>query len=446
MLGSGHFGIVKKAIPLNPHDKRSYAIKSIPKTQVGFNKSLLERELEHLMSVNHPNIIKFYEVFEDSHYIHIVMELCTGGELFENLVKNGRFSEAKAAKVMYCLLHAVCHLHSLGIAHRDLKPENIMLSTNDDYAEIKIIDLGLAKKFGDDEASHTILGSSYYVAPEVLESNYGLSCDIWSLGVILYMLLSGKPPFNGKNDEEVIKSIKSKTYSLEGPIWEKFSTECKDFIRTLLDINPETRITAKQALENPWLELRRDEKLPQIKRSVMKRLKHHINSNKIVKETMNILIHTLNHSEIKKMNLLFAELDLDKTGFITVSELQEGLKKSKVHLEGLELEKLFNDADNKDKIKYSEFLAMTLNRKHLENIDGMWLAFKYFDIDNSGYITRSNLKQSLRKAGWEVSKAEVHQMLAECGLEEVEKLFFAQFCEIFKGVSKKRSNSIKFTP
>lgn len=445
MLGSGHFGIVKRATSLNPHDRKEYAIKSIPKAKVGFNKSSLERELEHLMSVNHPNIIKLYEVYEDSNYIHIVMDMCTGGELFEYLVNNGRFSEDKAAMVMHCLLHAVCHLHSLGIAHRDLKPENIMLSTNDDHAEIKIIDLGLAKKFGDNEASHTILGSSYYVAPEVLESQYGLGCDIWSLGVILYMLLSGKPPFNGKNDEEVIKSIKGKTYSLEGPIWDNFSTECKDFIRTLLDVNPESRITAKQALENPWLELRRGKKLPKINRSVMKRLKHHINSNKIVKETMNILIHTLNQAEIKKMNLLFAELDLDKTGFITVSELQEGLKKSEVHLEGLELEKLFSDADHKDKIKYSEFLAMTLDRKHLENTDGMWLAFKYFDIDNTGYITNSNLKHSLRKAGWDVSKAEVHQMLTECGLEQIDKLYFAQFCKIFEGVSKKRSTSIKLS-
>lgn len=409
---------------------------------MGFKKQALERELEHLMTVNHPNIIRLYEVYEDSNYIHLVMELCTGGELFENLVKTGRFSESKAAMVMHCLLHAVSHLHSLNISHRDLKPENIMLSTDDDHAEIKIIDLGLAKKFYEEEGRHTILGSSYYVAPEVLEGKYGLGCDIWSCGVILYMILSGKAPFDGKDDKEVIESIRKKTYSLEGPIWDKFSVECKDFIRLLLDIDPKTRVSAQKALENPWLEVRRGNKLPKIKRSVMMRLKNHINYNKIVKETMNILIHTLNQAEIKKLNFLFKELDLDKTGFITVSELKEGLNRAKVHLEGQELEKLFDEVDRKGKINYSEFLAMTINRKHLDNIDGLWLAFKYFDIDNTGYITNSNLTEALKKAGWNVSTEEVDQMLTECGLEQIDKLYFAQFCKIFKVGLRKRSNSL----
>ena len=145
-MGRGHFGTVKMAQSEGPHDVNGYAIKSIMKTKIEYRIDLLERELSLLVTVNHPNIIKFYEVYEDAQYIHLVMELCTGGELFDQLASKGRYTEAEAAKIMKCLLHAVAHLHSLEIAHRDLKPENIMLSTPDPDAEIKIIDFGLAKK------------------------------------------------------------------------------------------------------------------------------------------------------------------------------------------------------------------------------------------------------------------------------------------------------------
>ena len=178
-MGRGHFGTVKRAESKDPHDNNGYAIKSIMKSKIESRIDLLERELELLIAVNHPNIIKFYEVYEDPQYIHLVMELCTGGELFDQLISKGRYTEAEAAKIMHSLLNAVSHLHSLEIAHRDLKPENIMLSTPDENAEIKIIDFGLAKKYlGEGTGENTILGSSYYVAPEVLNNSYGLSCDI----------------------------------------------------------------------------------------------------------------------------------------------------------------------------------------------------------------------------------------------------------------------------
>lgn len=338
-MGRGHFGTVKMAESRDPHDTNGYAIKSILKTKIEYRIDLLERELGLLMTISHPNIIKFYEVYEDSQYIHLVMELCTGGELFEQLLTKGRYTEAEAAKIMHSLLHAVAHLHSLEIAHRDLKPENIMLSTTDSDSDIKIIDFGLAKKYiVEGSGNNTVLGSSYYVAPEVLQNSYGLSCDIWSCGVILFMLLSGKPPFDGASDLTIYKQILNTHYSMDGPEWSRISDEGKDFVKLLLDPDHKNRISAQKAIEHPWLNSDEQVSSVKVERKVMKRLRDHIHSNKIVKETMNILIKTLKQDEIRKLNGIFRDLDKDHTGFINAVELEQGLISAGVDLEGEELQ------------------------------------------------------------------------------------------------------------
>ena len=317
----------------NPSDTNGYAIKSIMKTKIEYRIDLLERELSLLMTVNHPNIVKFYEVYEDDQYIHLVMELCTGGELFDQLASKGRYTEAEAARIMKSLLGAVAHLHSLEIAHRDLKPENIMLSTPDPNADIKIIDFGLAKQsLSTQSGQNTVLGSSYYVAPEVLQNSYGLSCDIWSCGVILFMLLSGKPPFDGATDITIYQQIIKSNYSLNGSEWERISSEGKEFVTLLLNPDHKHRISAKDALEHPWMQLTGQGEGTKVDRKVMKQLKKHINSNKIVKETMKVLIKALKQDDIQRLKEIFLELDKAHTGFVTVAELQEGLIRVGVNL------------------------------------------------------------------------------------------------------------------
>ena len=171
--------------------------------------------------MDHPNIIKFHESYIDHRYVHIVMELAEGGELFEKIVKSERFSERRAANYMRKILGAVKHLHEQMICHRDLKPENFLLSDTSDDAEIKLIDFGLSKRFGQRAGSgreylrdnlkkvdlKTVVGTPYYVAPEVLKQKYDKACDVWSLGIILYIFLSGYPPFEGDNSSEIFKNI-----------------------------------------------------------------------------------------------------------------------------------------------------------------------------------------------------------------------------------------------
>lgn len=338
-MGRGHFGTVKRAFSKDKHDTKGYAIKSIPKNKIEYRIDLLERELGLLMTVDHPNIIKFYEVYEDPQYIHLVMELFTGGELFDQLIAKGRYTEAEAAKIMHSLLSAVAHLHSLEIAHRDLKPENIMLSTPDADSDIKIIDFGLAKKsIEEGSGENTVLGSSYYVAPEVLQNKYGLSCDIWSCGVILFMLLSGKPPFDGTSDMTIYQQILKTKYSTSGPEWERVSEEAKEFVELLLNPDSKNRISAQATLEHPWLNKRGDHETQKVERKVMKRLKQYTHANKIVKETMSVLIKTMKQDEIKQLNNIFRDLDKDHTGFITAVELEQGLACAGINLEGEDLQ------------------------------------------------------------------------------------------------------------
>lgn len=207
-------------------------------------------EIKILKLVDHPNIIKLYEVYEDERYIYLVMEYCRGGELIERIVEKSTFSEQEAANLMKKIFQAINHLHNQGISHRDLKPENILYTSKEPNAEIKLADFGLSSKFGEDKM-HSIVGTCYYIAPEVLRREYGPKCDIWSLGVIMYQLLCGKTPFVGKNIFEIFDNIKRSKFSFQGNLWDSVSGEAKDLIRKLLNKNHKKRLSAVRALNHP---------------------------------------------------------------------------------------------------------------------------------------------------------------------------------------------------
>ena len=206
VLGHGQFGTVREAI--NNCDSRHYAVKSIQKRLIHKDVYMLKNEIETLHRTDHPNIAKFFETFEDEKYVHIVMELCSGGDLFDNIIKKGHFTENEAAEIMKKILSAINYLHSLNICHRDLKPENFLFSTEGSHHEVKVIDFGLCRKFCENSDMHSVVGTPFYVAPEVLYGNYNKECDVWSLGVILYALLVGYPPFRGRTSEEIFNAVR----------------------------------------------------------------------------------------------------------------------------------------------------------------------------------------------------------------------------------------------
>ena len=211
-------------------------------------------EINNLKDLDHPNVLQMYEFFADDNHYYIVTELCSGGELFDEIINRGTFSERDAALLMSKLLACVNYCHQNNIVHRDLKPENILLEQDQGYDEFKLIDFGTSTRIdGYDTKMSEIFGSPYYIAPEVLGKNYGPKCDVWSCGVIAYIMIGGKPPFNGNNDKEIMKAVKKGNYDFSAPEWESISEICQEFISMLLTLNPENRPTAGQAMEHAWI-------------------------------------------------------------------------------------------------------------------------------------------------------------------------------------------------
>ncbi|ORY52947.1 Pkinase-domain-containing protein [Rhizoclosmatium globosum] len=251
-LGTGAFSDVKVATERATGNK--FAIKIVDKTKCKGKESMIETEVSILMRVKHENIVQLYEMYEIENKIYLVMELVTGGELFDEIVGRGKYSEVDAAKIVYRILLAINYLHGLGIAHRDLKPENLLLSDKTKDAKIMISDFGLSKIFNDDEVMRTACGTPGYVAPEVLRrQGYGREIDLWSLGVITYILLCGYPPFYDQNNVELFKQIMTGKYEFDKPWWDNISDNAKDFIRKLLVLDPHARSTARTALSHPFI-------------------------------------------------------------------------------------------------------------------------------------------------------------------------------------------------
>jgi serine/threonine protein kinase len=258
LLGTGVSGVVYQCTNRTTNEK--FAVKVIDKRKIGNNggASSLDdvlKEAEMLRSLRHSNIIHLEDIFENESNIFLIMELSLGGDLFDRLFSKKYYKEDEARKVMKQILDAIAFLHSNNVAHRDLKPENILLLSRDSDVDVKITDFGLAKKLGENGKLKTICGTPQYFAPEVLQRKnfelgsgfYSLEADMWSLGVMLYVLLCGQYPFNSNTN------ITQGQYKFESPIWNNVSTEAKTLISQLLVVEASQRLTAKQALNSPWI-------------------------------------------------------------------------------------------------------------------------------------------------------------------------------------------------
>ena len=256
-IGKGKFGLVKLGI--NKETNEKVAIKVMNKKNMDSSDlELVRTEIEILKICQHPYIIKLYDIFENVDYIYIIMEYCPGGDLFSRLQKtNFILKEEKVAIIMYKLCKAVFYMHSYGIAHRDIKPENVLLTSEDENADIRLLDFGLSKIVGPNEKCTEPYGTLTYCAPEIiLDKPYLKNVDSWSLGVMTYLMLSGSLPFSGKDEHEIAKNVVYSPVNFEKkPIWKEISKEAKDFISKLLDKDLKTRIDMKKALEHSWFKL-----------------------------------------------------------------------------------------------------------------------------------------------------------------------------------------------
>jgi len=252
IIGRGAFSVVK--IGIRKSNGKKYAIKCISKKLIDKKElTLLEREIDIMQKLQHPNIIQLVEVVDTADTLYLVLEFASGGELFDAIVNKGSYSETEAAKIVKQIIAAMAYVHSHGIAHRDLKPENLLLSVEDAADIIKIADFGLSKDFGAEQMA-TSCGTPDYVAPEVLQGEvYDSAVDIWSIGVITYVLLCGFPPFYGETQKELFENIMKGNYDFPDPEWTGVSEDAKTFIRRMLVVDPEKRLNAEQCLNEKWL-------------------------------------------------------------------------------------------------------------------------------------------------------------------------------------------------
>ncbi|XP_033115727.1 serine/threonine-protein kinase H1-like [Anneissia japonica] len=252
LIGTGSFSRVVRVE--HRTTKQPYAIKMVEKRKEG--KEVCETELSILRRVRHSHIIQLIEVFDSKDRIYMVMELATGGELFDRIVSKGNFNERDATHVLRMVLDAVKYLHNLGITHRDIKPENLLYYHPGKNSKIMITDFGLAscRKGGDDVMMNTTCGTPEYIAPEILcRKSYTNAVDLWAIGVVTYILLSGRMPFDDENRTRLYRKILRAKYAYTGEPWKDVSAAAKDFIDKLLRTNPAERMTCAQALKHPWI-------------------------------------------------------------------------------------------------------------------------------------------------------------------------------------------------
>jgi len=347
--------------------------------------------------MDHPNIIKLFETFGDHRNIYLVMELCVGGELFDRIIEAGSFTEMQAAVLMQQITRAVYYMHQNNICHRDLKPENFLFVTKDPIEKntLKIIDFGLSCKFSPGQNLTTKAGTPYYVAPQVLEGKYDERSDIWSVGVIMFVLIAGYPPFYGDTDADVLSKVRQGVFSFSKKDWGSVSEDAKDLIRNMLKMQPSERYTAEKALNHLWIE----KKAPKAKdvalhTSFVDNLRSFRSQNKLKKAALHIIASNLNEDEIKKLRETFISLDKDGNGFLTTREMKDGMEKAGLKEIPADLQEILQDvdADGSGQIDYTEFLAATLDKRVYKKEEVCWQAFGVFDLNGDGKISKEELK------------------------------------------------------
>ena len=406
-IGSGLFGAVYRA----KHKKSGVirAIKRIKKDHVnGANLQSLLNDVDILKKLDHPNIIKVYEFYQDEAAYYVVTDLCTGGELFEKIVQEKTFTEKQAAEYMRQILSAIAYCHEKQLVHCDLKPENIMLESPNSSL-IKIIDFGNSSICTKDQRLTNKFGSVYYVAPEVLNSSYNEKCDVWSLGVILYLLLTGKPPFNGNSDQQILQKVYAGTYTMDIPEMAEISAAAKDLIKKMLIFKMEDRITAKECLSHPWI--KQEGKVQElsthstINRRSLRNLKTFRSESMLQEAVMYFIVNQLTGKEEREdlMNV-FMSLDSDHDGKLTRADLIEGylnMGEDPSTVEALVDEILKNvDKNEKGFIDYSEYVTVALSKRKLFSEEKLSAAFKIFGGDDKGYIDAEDFKNTLCKGAF----------------------------------------------
>ncbi|EPT27057.1 calcium-dependent protein kinase CDPK2 [Toxoplasma gondii ME49] len=432
-IGRGTWGEVKLVIDNGTGARR--AAKKIPKCYVE-DADRFRQEIEIMKSLDHPNIVRLYETFEDMTDFYLVMEYCTGGELFDRLVHQGVFTEALACRIMRQILAAVAYCHAHRVAHRDLKPENFLFLHDNPESPIKLIDFGLAARFKSGQPMRTRAGTPYYVSPQVLEGRYGPECDVWSAGVMMYILLCGYPPFNAPSDRAIMNKVRAGHYTFPDSEWSRVSLQAKDLISRLLDRHPRTRISAEQALRHAWFAMHAPgDHFEPLGLDILSKFRRFQGLSRLKKLALTVIAQHLEDSEIEGLKNLFTQLDTEGDGVLTVEEIRKGIERSGVHLPpDMVLEDVLREVDTAGtgSIDYTEFIAACLHQSHYIREEACRAAFRVLDINGDGLVSAQELRQVFHMAGDLETDAAAE--LLEADADGDGHITFDEFCGLMRKV------------
>lgn len=397
LLGEGSFGSVRAA-----KVKATGAVRAVKSILKGNKRrmAMLKKEIEITKMVDHPNIIKLYEIFEDVTTIYLVMEFCAGGHLLARVKAEGRFPEVAAAATMMQIFRAVYYLHTMWICHRDLKPENFLILNPDPIVSsvLKVTDFGLSCIVKPDEVLTSFAGTPAYMAPEVIAKHYGLPCDMWSCGVNMYLVLCGYLPFRGDSDADIHAKVSAGRYTYHASDWVDTSEEAMKLVDLLLRMHAQRRGTAQEALHHEWVVKKAPKgKEFQLQPGIVQNLRGFRKQNKFKRAALHLIASLLGEESLQASHQTFMYLDADGDGKLSLAELQEGLDRDPL-LEGdAQLHDIFHESDAEVSsgtfydYTYTEFIAATFDRRKAVTKDVCRAAFNFFDRNKDGTITSLEL-------------------------------------------------------
>ena len=407
------------------------------------NEHDVYKEVNLLIKMDHPNIVKIFEFYNGEKEYYLIMEYCEGGELFDKIVKSN-LTEIQCAYIMYQIISAVNYCHKMKIIHRDLKPENILIKKDEDgFYRVKVCDFGTSKAFKIGDTEKQLVGSAYYIAPEVIQKKYNLKCDLWSCGVIMFVLLTKKPPFGGRNDAIIMQNIQIGKYKEH--LLDEYSPYAKELVALLLEKNIKKRINAEQALNHPWFDVFKCKDIltdiqdkDTIKRFI-ENLKNYKRGSIIQETALAFLVHNYpDLDEVVNACKLFGQIDKNGKGKITLNDFIEGLNKIlKKNMEE-DAKKIFENLDEYSSgyLEYEMFIRAAINKKIFLTEDTLKFTFKFFDKENTKKITSESIlkifEESIKKD--ENVKIELENMIKEASPNENLEMDFENFSEFMKSI------------
>ncbi|KGN62050.1 CDPK-related kinase 5 [Cucumis sativus] len=443
-VGRGHFGYTCAAKFKKGELKgQQVAVKIIPKSKMTTAIAIedVRREVKILKSLSgHKNLVNFYDAYEDHDNVYIVMELCEGGELLDRILsRGGKYTEEDARAVMTQILYVVAFCHLQGVVHRDLKPENFLFTSRDENSPLKAIDFGLSDFAKPDERLNDIVGSAYYVAPEVLHRSYSTEADVWSIGVIAYILLCGSRPFWARTESGIFKAVLKADPIFDEPPWPSLSSEAKDFVKRLLVKDPRKRMSAAQALSHPWIKNSMDVKAP-LDILIFKLMKIYMRSSYLRKAALRAVSRTLTIDELFYLKMQFSLLEPSKNGTINIENIKEALMKNITN--GMKESRIPDLLTSLSALQYrrmdfEEFCAAAVSIHQLEALD-RWeqharYAYDLFEKDGNRPIVIEELASELGLS----PSVPVHAVLHDWIRHTDGKLSFLGFVKLLHGPSSR---------